>query len=233
MNRSAAIVCQGLLDSSWGLRVYGVWAFPYFWQMEHLLTSSSMSLFMPCQKILALARSWHLVTPWLASCTLWRYSSLSLCGMMIRGPFSMMPFSMDSSSLNGQYFRRDWCTSLLSSGQPSSITSRNAHSSVSWEVDVCISWSFWSENITKSICMCGSLDSSGSGLSLDMASKRSISFPGLYLTFMLYPCSRSRNLCNLGGAEPRFFRVIISRGLWSDRTVNSLPYTYAWNFSQA
>ena len=62
------------------------------------------------------------------------------------------------------------------------------------------------------------------------ASASNISLPGWYIMTMLYCCSLNNILCNLTGAEIRFFKQIISRGLWSLSTTNDLLYRYIWNF---
>ena len=64
------------------------------------------------------------------------------------------------------------------------------------------------------------------------ASARSISLPGLCVMTMSYCCSQRSILWSLTGAAMRFFRLIISRGLWSVSTMNVLPYRYMWNLSQ-
>ena len=64
------------------------------------------------------------------------------------------------------------------------------------------------------------------------ASVRSISLPGQYMMTMSYFCSQ-RSICwNLTGDAMRFFRLIISRGLWSVLMINVLPHRYVWNLSQ-
>ena len=64
------------------------------------------------------------------------------------------------------------------------------------------------------------------------ASTRSISLPGWYVMTRSYCCRWRSILWNHVGAAVRFFKLIISRGLWSVSTMNVLPYRYVWNFSQ-
>ena len=64
------------------------------------------------------------------------------------------------------------------------------------------------------------------------ASARSISLPGQYVMTRSYCCRWRSNLWSRAGATVRFFKLIISRGLWSVSTTNVLPYRYVWNFSQ-
>ena len=64
------------------------------------------------------------------------------------------------------------------------------------------------------------------------ASTRSISLPGLYVMIRSYCCRWRSILWSHAGAAVRFFRLIISRGLWSVSMMNVLPYRYVWNFSQ-
>ena len=64
------------------------------------------------------------------------------------------------------------------------------------------------------------------------ASASNISLPGRYIMTMSYCCNLNNILCNLTGAEIRFFKQIISNGLWSLSTTNDLPYRYVWNFLQ-
>ena len=64
------------------------------------------------------------------------------------------------------------------------------------------------------------------------ASTRSISLPGWYMMTRSYCCRWRSILWRCAGATVRFFRLIISRGLWSISTMNVLPYRYVWNFSQ-
>ena len=63
------------------------------------------------------------------------------------------------------------------------------------------------------------------------ASARSISLPGLYVMIRSYCCRWRSILWSHAGAAVRFFKLIISRGLWSVSTMNVLPYRYVWNFS--
>ena len=46
------------------------------------------------------------------------------------------------------------------------------------------------------------------------ASASNISLPGQYMMTMSYCCSHKSILCKQTGAEIRFFKQIISRGLW-------------------
>ena len=64
------------------------------------------------------------------------------------------------------------------------------------------------------------------------ASANNISLPGPYVMTMSYCCSLNSILCKQTGAEIRFFKQIISKGLWSLSTTKDLPYRYIWNFSQ-
>ena len=63
-------------------------------------------------------------------------------------------------------------------------------------------------------------------------STNNISLPGWYVMTMSYCWNLNNILCNLTGAEIRFFKQIISSGLWSLSTTKDLPYRYVWNFSQ-
>ena len=62
-------------------------------------------------------------------------------------------------------------------------------------------------------------------------SARSISLPGLYVMIRSYCCRWRSILWSRAGAAVRFFKLIISRGLWSVSMTNVLPYRYVWNFS--
>ena len=64
------------------------------------------------------------------------------------------------------------------------------------------------------------------------ASTRSISLPGWYVMTRSYCCRWRSILWSHAGAAVRFFKLIISRGLWSVSMMNVLPYRYVWNFSQ-
>ena len=61
------------------------------------------------------------------------------------------------------------------------------------------------------------------------ASTRSISLPGWYVMTRSYCCRWRSILWRHAGAAVRFFRLIISRGLWSISTMNVLLYRYMWN----
>ena len=63
------------------------------------------------------------------------------------------------------------------------------------------------------------------------ASASNISLPGWYIMTMSYCCNFNNIFCNLTGAEIKFFKQIISNGLWSLSTTNNLLYRYIWNFS--
>ena len=64
------------------------------------------------------------------------------------------------------------------------------------------------------------------------ASASNISLPGRYVMTMSYCCTHNNILCKQTGAEVRFFKQIISRGLWSLSTTKDLLYRYVWNFLQ-
>ena len=64
------------------------------------------------------------------------------------------------------------------------------------------------------------------------ASPRSISLPGQYVMTRSYCCRWRSILWSCAGVTVRFFKLIISRGLWSVFMMNVLPYRYVWNFSQ-
>ena len=61
------------------------------------------------------------------------------------------------------------------------------------------------------------------------ASTRSISLPGQYVMTRSYCCRQRSILWSHAGAAVRFFKLIISRGLWSMSMMNVLPYRYIWN----
>ena len=64
------------------------------------------------------------------------------------------------------------------------------------------------------------------------ASASNISLPGRYVMAMSY-CYRCNSiLCKWTGAEVKFFKLIISSGLWSVSTIKDLLYKYMWNFLQ-
>ena len=56
------------------------------------------------------------------------------------------------------------------------------------------------------------------------------SFPGRYLTLKLYGCNRRTHLSILAQGLD-FVEYIVSKGLWSVHSSNSIPYRYTWKRS--
>ena len=128
---------QGRGGTSCGMRVSGWCDLQWVWQVEHLLTSSSMSLFIRGQFTQVLACSLHFSEPW---CPAWMPDRITCrmdVGIRMPWPLVTSPCLTDSSFLMPQYGLNGFGTSWRLPGQPVVTISCTVDRVTSFQVSSC------------------------------------------------------------------------------------------------